>query len=940
MDTGIKTRIYKAATIYDYNLGVREKMDYREAMFHDSLFRRFLLDNKMKVKNGATRDIVCLEFDFKSRSYEEDKKRLIQLRNNTDDEERIKRLDYLIAKADKNKDKYVPLSKDEIRKEFYENGVDIEYKKYIKKEKKWVHDETIHYVMLYRNASKAKVGQVIFINKKLYMKARKWLTMQIYLPRTKAKIVELSAYAPLTTSSIVDTLHIPVDDVLILEDKDSVFHTIADIVKAKDYIEPYKELDVEKTEKAKRKAIEEGHRHKNGHPIYEKQYITKYKKKRKCIVSREETDVKNTLWDGQALIESSICPDWINGMALLRNHFFKACAFKTNIQLFFKDYALENNIDYDTWQIKDMFGEYHYAKDIKLITTDNAIKWKKFSSLMGDNPYEYWKNKIKNDGCIWGVVKTDHPSKLGDVQQMSYQMVNTLPCTKEDMLNIAKTSIDYVNNLKTNPDEFEKFLRKNATAVNHFNMLADLYKHNPEFARCKWFGVEKRQIINAYVDRLKSGKITVYGDNLTLCGNPYALLKYAACGDWSDDTFKQEKGVIQCYTTRFNDGEYLCGFRNPHNSPNNVCYFHNVYSDIFEKYFCFTGNIMAVNCIGTDIQDRANGCDFDSDFMFVTNHPTIVKCAKICYEKYPTVVNALKESGVTYRNEKSEYARMDSKFARSQRGIGESSNLAQLAMSYYWTDIANGRNDEHTKELYDNTVILAVLAQVVIDGCKREYEIDATEEIARIKSMDCMTITKTKIINGKPRQVKHDFPYFMKYTRKISLTKNGAELPYENITAMRSKLKDRINTDIICPMNWLMESLNTIKRLPNNISIIPTEDFFVRMDKSLESKYKIMNRIKKMIIHYDNIEKALMSEASEDSYDDIIKEFNILISMIRNIKALDQKTINRLVEISLGIANNKRIEKWKPYKKYSRKIMNALYNARKTGFLNCFVSGN
>ena len=41
MDTGIKTRIYKAATIYDYNLGVRDTMDYREAMFHDSLFRRF-----------------------------------------------------------------------------------------------------------------------------------------------------------------------------------------------------------------------------------------------------------------------------------------------------------------------------------------------------------------------------------------------------------------------------------------------------------------------------------------------------------------------------------------------------------------------------------------------------------------------------------------------------------------------------------------------------------------------------------------------------------------------------------------------------------------------------------------------------------------------------------------------------------------------------------
>ena len=30
-----------------------------------------------------------------------------------------------------------------------------------------------------------------------------------------------------------------------------------------------------------------------------------------------------------------------------------------------------------------------------------------------------------------------------------------------------------------------------------------------------------------------------------------------------------------------------------------------------EKYFAFSKNIIAVNCIGTDIQDRANGMDED-----------------------------------------------------------------------------------------------------------------------------------------------------------------------------------------------------------------------------------------------------------------------------------------------------------------------------------------
>lgn len=81
-----------------------------------------------------------------------------------------------------------------------------------------------------------------------------------------------------------------------------------------------------------------------------------------------------------------------------------------------------------------------------MITTDNAIKWKKFMDIMGNTPeeaYKYWCDRVNADGSYWGIVKTDHPSKLGDVQQMSYQMINTLPCDKEGIFELARTSIDY-----------------------------------------------------------------------------------------------------------------------------------------------------------------------------------------------------------------------------------------------------------------------------------------------------------------------------------------------------------------------------------------------------------------------------------------------------------------------------------------------------------------
>ena len=542
-------------------------------MLCNSLFLTFLKNNGLKnYKDISTRDVICIDFGFGTRSYDEEYshiKKMLQSAEESGNDEKITKMKDLLAKTIKNKSKFKKISKENLRILMYENGIDVTYKGFGDDS-----DEKIHYKMLERNASHAKVGTVIFINSELYDKAYNWLSMGIKLPKKKAKIVEMSAYMPLTTSTIVGTVHIPVQDILILKDYDSFYKTVADVIKPK--------------------------KGDNG--------------KMMCYVSREDTEVKNTLWDGMALIESSILPGYCNGMALLRNHFFKACAFKTNIQLFFHDYCDKHGIDYETYQITDMFGYRHYLKDIKMITTDNAIKWKKFISLMGNSPteaYGYWCEKVRTDGEEWGIVKTDHPSKLsyiGNYNRMSYQMLNTLPTTYEDVGKIASTSIKYVEDMKNNNDIYEKFLRENATAVNHYEMLADLYKQNKEFARSVMWKRDKADIIRHYVNNLRKGKIFVRGDNLTLCGNPYALLLYSMGeAPENDKTLLHEDGTIQCYTKQFEDGEYLCAFRSPQNSANNIAYFHNHYSPEMEKYFDFSKNIIAVNCIGTDIQPRMNG---------------------------------------------------------------------------------------------------------------------------------------------------------------------------------------------------------------------------------------------------------------------------------------------------------------------------------------------
>ena len=340
-------------------------------MLNHSLFSDWLHEHGMITdkKDEATRDIICLDFGFGLRSYKEEIKHLdnmiLSAKKKIKDEEglkeRLELIEALRGKVEEKKDLFKKWSRDEIRKEFYVNGTYITY--YTKNKKTGeISEEIIHYKMLYRNPSKAKQGSVMFIREDLYDSAYEWITMGLgkLLPNTNAKIVEISAYAPLSASAIESKIHIPIEDILILKDQDSYFHTIADIIKTDDY------------EEAVSKRIIRGKR---------------------CIVVREETDVVNAMWDGEALIDSSIFPITCNGMALLRNHFFKACAFKTHIQKFFKDYCAKHNIDYDTYEIIDMYGYPHLAKNIKLITTDNATKFKKFKDIIGGSDtsaYDYW----------------------------------------------------------------------------------------------------------------------------------------------------------------------------------------------------------------------------------------------------------------------------------------------------------------------------------------------------------------------------------------------------------------------------------------------------------------------------------------------------------------------------------------------------------------------
>ena len=839
-------------------------------MFVNSLFKDFLLDNGLKVWNEeSTRDIICLEFNYGSRSYRQELDHLYKIALSAQKEHkrhRMKKDPYLIQKsqnkldkitellyyAKKNKKKYKQLSKEELRTKFYNEGVDVEYI-FRKRNGEIRKREIIHYKMLYRSTGKAKKGSCMFISERLYDKAKNFLYMGIKLPDKNPKIVEISAYAPLVSSGIVGKVKINPKNILILKDVDRFFKTNV--------------ISVETNE--------EKH-------CYAK-HIDNY-------------ELKNTLFDGQALIDSSIFPEWGNGYILLRHHFCKMAAFNTNIQKFFRDYFGD---DYYTATVKDMFGVEHYVKDIELITTDNAMKWLKFNKT-----YDYWCKWVYDNGCQFGIVKTAHQSKLGNNQKMSYQMVNSLD--EKIMPEVVKESVEYVEKLKTDHSVFLDYLKKNANFSNDYDVLVALCEHNSEFYRSSYFRNRKKDIIKTYVLNLKSGKIIQNAENLTVVGSPYAMLLYAATGDENfvdnDITFCHEDNTIQCFTERFNNDEYLAFFRSPFNSKNNLLYLHNIYDDIFYKYFNFGKQVIAINMNGTDAQDRANGMDMDSDFGFTTNHPSIVEHARVCYLDYPTIVNNIPKESNSYKNTMDDYAKIDNGLAKSQTDIGESSNLAQISQTY-----ACNFNDQ---KYQDYVCILSVLAQVAIDNAKRRFDIDLTDEIKTIKEdMDI------KI---------HKYPSFWKIIKKGFNKKN-------------------INIYLKCPMNYLY-SLD-IEKFRNTSSTLPMSYFFVQ--HPLEKDKKQCKKVEELISTYSLGLLEYRSDNEDSDYSNHLllrSDFDELLNAIsktyisQNYSGLMSWLLNRAFAITPKMVEkttktNSNLKKNKPL------LIKILYQVSKKSFLSCFKSG-
>ena len=284
---------------------------------------------------------------------------------------------------------------------------------------------------------------------------------------------------------------------------------------------------------------------------------------------------------------------------------------------------------------------------------------------------------------------------------------------------------------------------------------------------------------------------------------------------------------------------------------------------------------------------------------------------------YPTIVNNIPKEKNSYSNTLINYSNIDNNLAAAQLAIGESSNLAQICLTYTY--------NFDDQKYQDYVCILSVLAQCAIDNAKRRFDIDLVNEINRIKSD--MNITK----NGLPAF----WTIIKKPTKKT---------PKER-KKQRDNLKAKVNKDLQCPMNYIFNI--KVKEFKPKDSTLPMSTFFVKYE--LEEDRRKSKKVEELITKYSfDLYNSVSSDLDEDekredylllrsNFDDLIKDIK-KIYISKNYLGLMSWLIDRSFKITPNIRSND--------KKILNKINNnrsilikVLYEINNENLLKCF-SGN
>lgn len=853
----------------DNKIGKQTSNDVINVTFKQKILEGESLLNKLNKKikkinrkiTGYNDELNVIK-NKSSKSYKKLQERIIKTEEYVKNlEEYIKVIKKELNEKDKE-DKWKEVKNDELRMKFYTEGFTL-----TEVNKKTGEFTETKYVVYKRTSAKSRTGKCLFIKESLCNNMRNWSRMDLDFDDGKEyDYAALLAYESLVSSSNEDSIHIDVDNILIVDDVYSKFPRTCNVVR---------------TNK-------------------ESGFLDSFE---------EKYTVSNCLFDGESLLESSYYEEG-QSMRLLRQHMFKSASFSTNINQFLRDECPDGQ-DFDTWEVENKFHEKMFAKDVKMIITPTSLKALKFAKDKGMSEKEmwsYWKNAVKKDGSIFGICKHEKESKRGYdsegnvLQQSSYQMLNSIPFSPEDIAELTTYEKQYIDKLKNDDEFFIRYLIDDASEANCNLMMAELAKHNKDFICTEMFRAFRTSEISSYVKHVKSGKVRLVGDYCIVLGNPLEYL-YHSIGKLDVDNPKPIEGSLknnEIYTQLYKDkdGLELVAFRNPHTSPSNCLLAKNKRVSDIDKYFNLSKNIMCCNAIEFPIQDIASSMDYDSDSMVIFNNSKLTEVVKErVWGKYHPCINDVKADKKSYVINNENMAKIDNQLSESQRNIGECVNAGQHIMSTYW-DLIN--KDKATKEVLDKLLkkvdVATVLSCICIDLAKKMYDINIKEEIKEL----------SKGLGGKK-------PLFFKY---ISQSKNIDKNVRMHNTSMDYLYKEMSNLDYA-------EDHDNIELL----DLLIKRDL-VAADRKQEQK--IIDYVEEMCnkINHINAKKDKTDNKEEQKEKDVE-----LDNTVKYYKYYVQKS--EVKEDTMYSILYHMIKENKS--KIALRLMNILYNTQKDTFMKVFI---
>lgn len=562
-----------------------------------------------------------------------------------------------------------PVKIKDLRAHFYQNGFYL---------------DGVHYVRYKRSAGSSREGKCLFIDERLYKAMDKWSGCGL---KEQTDLASWESYKALSLSSIKGTINIPLDGILFVPDYKSIF-----------------------TEEVVSVELKDG----------------------KLIAEQKQTEITNDIWDGESLLDENV---FANGyadkhMLLLRNKFFKSCAFRTKLQKWIKD----KNITLADLKTRG-FTLATDVSQIVMVTTPNSLKYLKFAGGLSEKNVRKWTESV-ND--TFGVVKWDKGTRFfhGDMVQSSYQLLNTLGLDKAQVEKLLQPSFDYISLVRSDV-EFMRYHFTDAYAREKEEKEKKVPDGLAERAEvifrllfsCSFFDCTalyanfRDDVVSGLKTNLRRGHILLNGTNATLFGNGPELLKYIA-GEKVASELK--KGQIRC--ARFDNGAKLLCARSPHITMGNLyCVENNLDGDIW-NYFDLGKNIVCVNAISENIQQRLNGCDYDSDSMLITDDKLLVERAERYKEQFKVPVCGISSMG------KSGQTLSELDHDTSENKIGEIVNLSQKLNSIIWNEMHGGALNEKILDIYNDVCKLAVLSGLEIDKAKRAYDnVNVGKELSALR---------------------------------------------------------------------------------------------------------------------------------------------------------------------------------------------------------------